>query len=759
MSDYKYIGKPRKLVEGLEKVTGVAQFGADLNLPNMVYAQLVLSPYAHAKILSVDIGGAQAMPGVLGVFRGEDVNPTGRPITSRVNATLARDKVIWRGQPVVAVVATSAQLAADAAEMVVVEYDPLPAIADLAAATHPDSPTVWENGLPKDEEDMADLHGGSADGDAEAVKLPNNVYADNHFSRGDVAQGFSAADIIIERLYKVPAIHQGYLEPHACIAQPDPLNKGLIIYSGNQGQFVVRNGVAAALKMAQHQVKVIPLAMGGSFGSKYGVMEPLAGALAMQMRRPVKLTLTRSEDFLTTMPAGGIHIQLKVGAANSGELTALQATVHLDSGNFSFGISGIVATLLGGYYKCPNAQIDCYEVNTHRPHAGAYRAPGAAHATFAIETVMDELASKLNIDPFTLRLKNAAEEGDLTGTGQPWPPVGIKFCLEQLQAHPAWQNRHKDENEGVGVAIGGWPNAVTPSSAICRVGAEGVVSLHLGSADISGVNSSFVLIAAEILGISPDEVNIIRGDTASNPFAPNAGGSQTTYSVAGAVRAAAKGARDKLLRVAADEFEAAAEDIELADSHAHVKGFPDKRISIYKLAERAQYKRGGEGPIVGEGSSAIAQNAPGFAAQLAKVRVDKETGEVTVLELVTLQDVGFAINPLMVKGQMQGGAAQGLGMALHEALIYDQEGQLLTGSFMDYRLPRAEDVPALETIPLENPSPLGPFGARGVGEPPIIPGIAAISNAIFDAVGVRLTETPFTAERVWQALQAVSVEE
>ena len=367
---------------------------------------------------------------------------------------------------------------------------------------------------------------------------------------------------------------------------------------------------------------------------------------------------------------------------------------------------------------------------------------------------MDEMAAALSLDPLAFRLQNVAEEGDLSGTGRPWPNIGLRRCLEELAQHPAWRERAaKGPDEGVGLAVGGWPSAVEPSSAICRVDNDGTVSIQVGTVDISGVNSSFVLVAAEILGVHPDQVRLIQGDTSSGPFGAASGGSQVTYAMSGAVAAAAEAAKQKLIKIAAEEFEAAAADIELAEGAARVRGVPDRTLPLSQLVRIAQSKRGGGGPIVSEGSAAVAQNAPGFVAHLLKVRVDRETGEVQPLDYVAFQDVGFALNPLLVQGQMHGGMVQGMSLGLYEAMVYDGEGQLLSGSLLDYVLPRADMVPRLETNLVNNPSPLGPFGVRGVGEPPITAGAAALANAIKDAAGVRLTRLPLRAEQVWQALR------
>jgi CO/xanthine dehydrogenase Mo-binding subunit len=345
---------------------------------------------------------------------------------------------------------------------------------------------------------------------------------------------------------------------------------------------------------------------------------------------------------------------------------------------------------------------------------------------------MNDLAEALGQDPLEFRLKNAAVNGDLMGNGDPWPSLGVKECLE--------------------LAIGGWPCGVGPAASVCRVDEDGTVRIHVGSVDISGVNSSLVLVAAEVLGVPPDQIELLQGDTTTGPIAPPSGGSQITYSVSGAVANAAQAARKKLLELAADEFEASVEDLEIKQGKVQVKGVPDRVMTVAELATKAANKPGGPGPIVGEGGSAVEANAPGFVAHLARVKIDPETGHMQLLQYVSVQDVGFALNPMLVEGQVHGGVVQGLGFGMQEQMVYDENGELLTASFMDYSIPKAPHVPQIETILVHNPSPIGPFGARGIGEPPITAGAAALGNAIKDATGVRVSELPLNSETIWRAL-------
>lgn len=751
-STFRHLGKGHRLVEGLEKITGSAKYAGDLSLPGMLHACLVLSPYAHARIVSIDADAARAAPGIVAVLTAEDLPTRDRAVNSRHSAVLAKDRVLWRGQPVVAVVGETEAAARDAADLVLVEYEPLPPIVDVRKAAMPDAPVIWPEGLPKEGADLTAAHAAVDKGEQETTGAPSNIHDEVHFARGDVERGFAEADVIIERVYCTPMVHQGYLEPHASVAEPDPYRGSVTVYTSTQGQFSVRDEVARLLSLPKHKVRVVPMTIGGGFGAKYGVIDPLVAAIAVTVKRPVRLVLTRTEDFLSTTPSPAAIVELKVGARADGALTAIQARVLMDNGVFPFTLGGIVSILLGGYYKCPNVKIDCYEVLTHKPQAGAYRAPGAPTATFAIESTIDDIARTLGRDPLEFRLQNAAETGDPMGNNDPWPHIGLKLVLERLRDHPAWKDREVGPNEGVGIAIGGWPCGMSPAASVCRVDTDGTVRVHVGSVDISGVNSSLVLVAAEILDIPPEQVELIQGDTRSGPFAGPSGGSQTTYSVAGAVANAARAVREKLFHVAADHFEASAADLELRNGMVSVKGFPDKAIPISELAAIAESRAGGPGPIVAEGGAAVSENAPGFVAHLAKVHVDPETGQVTLKQYIAIQDVGFALNPTMVAGQIHGGSVQGIGWGLYEAMVYDEYGQLLTASFMDYNLPTFDQVPDIEAVLVENPSPHGPFGARGVGEPPITAGAAAIANAIRDATGVRVTEIPIRAETLWRAM-------
>ncbi|HEU5087028.1 MAG TPA: xanthine dehydrogenase family protein molybdopterin-binding subunit, partial [Roseiflexaceae bacterium] len=664
--DFRYLGKPRKLIEGLEKITGRARYSGDMTLPGMLHAQLVLSPYAHARIVSIDVEPAMEMEGVVAVLKADDLVTRDRVMNSRHSAVLAKDKVLFRGQPVVIVVAETETIARDAADLVEIEYEPLEAVVDMVYAASDEAPVIWPEGLPSEGEDLTAAHAAVDKGNEETEGPPTNVHEESHHSRGDVEKALAEADVVIERVYRTPLVHQTYLEPHAAMAEPEA-DGGVTVYTSTQGQFSVRNEVARLLSLPRNKVTVVPMTIGGGFGAKYGLIDPLVAATALAVGAPVRLVLTRSEDFLSTTPSPATIIELTTGAKNDGTITAIKARILMDNGVFPFTLGGIVSILLGGYYKCENVQIDVYEVLTHKPQGGAYRAPGAPSATFAIESNIDEMAQALGRDPLEFRLQNAAETGDPMGNGDPWPSIGLKNVLQALQQHPAWKDRMPGKNEGVGIAVGGWPCGMSPAASVCRVGDDGTIKIHVGSVDISGVNSSLALVAAEVLQVSPDQVEIIQGDTRTGPHAGPSGGSQTTYSVSGAVANAAIAVREKLLSLAADHFEAAPADLELREGSVQVKGVPDRTVTIARLAQMAQNKRGGPGPLVGEGTAAVSENAPGFVAHLARVHVDPDTGEVELKQYVAVQDVGFALNPMLVEGQIHGVVVQSIGWAMREA--------------------------------------------------------------------------------------------
>jgi CO/xanthine dehydrogenase Mo-binding subunit len=751
MATEEIVGRWVRREDGERKVMGRAVYAGDVKASGKLHARLVVSPYAHADITSIDTTAAKAVPGVAGVFTAEDL-PLQRPEgLTRSKDPLARGRVFFEGHPVAVVLAESEEIAEDAASLVDVEYEPREVAVDPIATMQDDRELVHDRQTLGVRDD-AGAHT-SVSEHTQELPLPANCTSAQRFQRGDVEAGFQQADAVVERTYRTSWVHQSYLEPQSSVAIPDA-DGGLTIYSSTQGAFFVRSEVASALGIPERKIRVLTAEVGGAFGAKYALIDPLVAGLAWATRRPVQLVYTRSEEFLSACPAPGIIMEVKTGATADGILTALQARVIVDTGSYPGGTAGIVSLLLGGTYRFPNLRIDAYEVLTNKPGCGAYRAPGAPQACFAMEGQMEVLARQLNLDPLEFRARNAVVEGDKMPGEDTWPTIGTREVLDALRNHDAWKNRdQKGPGEGVGIAFGGWPSGTQPASALCKLNEDGTLTVVVGSSDISGTKTGFGLLAADVFGLSPDQVDIETADTGTAPFAGAAGGSKITFTVGGAVRKAAEEARQQVFGIVANELEAAPEDLEIVDGRVQVKGVPDRGMSLKDVAELSTGFGSSEGPVVGAGRNAPPVAAPGFVVHLARVHVDEDTGRVQVLDYVSVQDVGKAINPAGVYDQVYGGIAQGIGWALFESIAYDEDGRLRTGSFMDYALPSSTDVPPIDCVLVEVPYPDGPLGARGVGEPPIVAGAGAIANAIYDATGVRPTDLPMTAERVLALLQ------
>lgn len=752
MSNYKAIGKPTPVLDGREKVTGQVNYATNVNVPGMLHARFVTSPYAHATITSIDVSAATAVPGVVRVLTAQDMPAI--PPRSRNRLLLANGRVIFAGQPVALVLADSLAAAEDGVEQVWVEYDELPAAITLADALADNAPLVWPTGKPG-ETGESGAHGANVAGESDAEAAgPNNIANEFTMARGDLAAGFAAADVIIERRFTTSMVHQSYLEPMTTVAVPDAFGEGMTLYASTQAPFYCREQVARLLGVPETAVRIIPTTPGGGFGGKFFLYETLVAAAAKAAGRPVSLSLTRSEEMLAANPAPAADIWVKLGAKKDGTFTALQADVKVDSGCFPSD-HGVAAWLLGSLYQTPNQDVRYTEVLTFKVSTAAYRAPGAPQATFALESAVDEMAQQLGMDPIELRLKNASKPGDPLADGEPWPSMGMREVLQAVQSHPVYTNRAaaQAQGRGVGVAIGGWPGGTEPTSAQAQLHRDGTLHVHIGSVDLTGTPVGFVLMAAETFGLPPEKVRIIRGDTSNMPYAGATGGSKITYMLGPSVIRACEDAKQQVLTIAAEEMEADVADMEIVDGRVQVKGVPDKALDLGEIAKKTMNFGAKYAPVVGNGRHANTEGAPGFCAQIAEVEVDKETGVVTVQRLVAVQDVGQVINPLTLEGQLQGGVMQGLGWALYEEMAYDDFGTLLSGSWMDYTVPHfSHAVPEFEMVYVEVPSPHGPFGARGVGEPPIVPTAAAVANAIANVTHGRVTDLPMTPPRVLAAM-------
>ena len=749
MTGHRLLGRSSKRIDGERKITGAEKYTADLRLPGMLFARPVTSPLPHARVRSIDKDAALAIPGVVAVLTAEDL-PIRRPLSSLPGKSpLAFGEIAFAGQFVAIVLAESDQAARDAVELVEVDYEELAAVPDFETGVDESSPLARVDATDSNSDEAAAHNADAATQTAEAERPSSaNVSSTLKFERGDVNAGFAQAVKTAEVTIRSESVHQGYIEPQVAMASIDPIGE-ITIYTSTQGAFLARQRAADWLGRPVGEINVKTMAVGGGFGGKFILLEPLTAALAVAVNRPVLLEFGRTDDLAASNPAPACEITVKVGADANGRLTALQGDLTFDTGSQAGSPLQIAAILLGGYYKVENLQITGREVVTNRAPAGAYRAPGAQQATYAIESAIDDLAEALGDDPLEFRLRNCVEEGDVRPNGGAWPRIGLRATLEALRDHPAW----KDRQPGTGIAIGGWPGGVEPATSICRLDHDGKFTVVVGSADISGVNTGFQKIAAEVLGLNEEDVVVTGADTSAAPYAGASGGSKVTYTVGAAVMKAAQEARAQVLQIAAQHLEASADDLEIVDGKVQVRGVPSAGVSLKEIASMSMSFAGKYEPVYGRGQTAITESAPGFAAHLANVTVDEETGEVHVNRYVAAQDVGFAINPALVEGQMMGGVAQGIGWALHEAIEFDDSGQLVTGTLMDYVLPRSNDIPPIETILVEVASQHGPFGAKGVGEPPAIPGPATIRNAIKAASGARLSSLPMRPERVLDALQ------
>lgn len=733
MDGHTLVGRRVPRADSGAAVTGRAIYAADVKLPGMVYGKVLRSPYPHAKIRRVDTSRAVSQPGVLAVVTAADVPGEG---------VFAREEVAFEGQKVAAVAAETWEAAEEALALIEVEYEPLPAVDEVEAAIQPGAPRVR---LDAPLEEATDLRGNPL----------NNIARMNEFTAGEVERGFVAAEVVVELVFHIPALHQVYLEPHAAVARPEPGGR-VTVWSGAQGIFLARAPVAQALGWPLHRVTVIGTQVGGAFGGKNFVYaEPVAALLAVKTGRPVQVVDTRREVFLDSHPGPGCFVRAKLGARHDGTLTSLEAEVFWDGG--VAGADG-PSNRLRGLYRLPNYRIRSYGVYTNKMAPGPYRAPGAPQMAFVRESLLDELARQLGMDPLELRLKNAVEEGDVSIDGHPLPRIGFKETLQAVAAH--WAQRKglasppsslsTPKRRGWGIAAGEWTNWVGSSATSVTLNEDGTVEVITGSVDLTGTNTLFAQIAAEELGVPLEQVRVALGTTDTVPYHDTTGGSRTAYATGTTVRWACEEVKRQMIRLAADILGEEPESLEVVEGRVRMKERPEEGVSFRELAQAAI--RSAEGPILGGGKLASRPSRPAYAVQIAEVEVDAETGQIGLRRLIAAQDVGCALNPLLIEGQMQGAVVQGAGLALWEGYRYDGAGHVLNPDLVDYRIATAEDVPPIETVLVEVENPEGPYGAKGVGEPPIIPTAAAIANAVADALGVRVTELPLTPERVLAAI-------
>jgi CO/xanthine dehydrogenase Mo-binding subunit len=743
MTEHSSLGKSLPRVDAVDKVTGRALFSADIILPNMLHGRILRSPYAHAKIKRIETAGAHAREGVMSVITSVDVPglQSSREVPDPELPCLAKGKAIFEGQPVAAIAAINSHIAEEALDLIEVEYEELPSVTDILDAMRPNAPIIHES-----------LRAQNLTGKEDT---PSNIFYYMKFLRGDLEAGFRKADIVLENTFRTQTVHQGHLEPRAAVADVAPDGK-ITIWTDNQSIFKVRELVAEYLRMPLSRIKVMPIEVGGGFGGKlHQQLSPIAALLALKTGRPVRMVMTRAEVFKATRPSPATVITIKMGATKDGFLTAADVRMIYDFGA-STGMPGLDAIHLGfnllNPYRIPNYKIEGYDVVTNKAPSGPYRAPGAAQAAFAVESQMDLLARELGMDPLEFRLKNAVVKGDLSMHGLPYGEIGFKETLKRMAGYLAEREKPEGENRGRGVACGLWSTVSMGSAAHINVNTDGSIVLVIGATDISGTRTAFAQIVAEEFGIPLNEVTVVLGDTETAPFASISVGSMTTRSTGKAVYRACQDVKGQLCRKAAVRMKVEAGDVEFMRGRVQLKDSPEKSMTLAELALE-NFSLPSAGPITGSGcSEPLGKPTPVFAVEAADVEVDKETGKVRVLSYAVAQDTGLAINPAIVEGQIQGAVAQGIGWALTEGYVFE-DGVMKNPTFLDYRMPIAADVPFIDTLLVEVASDVTPYGIRGVGEPPMVPTLATISNAIHSAAGVRLRELPMTPEAVLSAMK------
>ena len=738
--DFKVVGHVKTRPDGIDKVTGRAKFGADMFAPGMLHAKVLRSPHAHARIKSIDTSKAEALPGVKAVVTAADFpdNPDLLANEELVNIrynVMARGKVLYDGHAVAAVAAINPRVARQALKLIDVDYEVLPHVVDVERAMAPDAPILHE-----------DLRT-NGEGDAQT-----NVARTIEIGHGDVDAGFKEADFIVERTFTAGAAHQGYIEPHACLANVSGDGSGEI-WCCTQGHFMVRDFCAQICGMEVSKLRVTASEIGGGFGGKTTIfIEPVALALSRKTGRPVKLVMTRDEVFRATGPTASSSTHIKMGCTKDGVITAAYAELHYQGGAFPGAPSDMGAMTAFACYQPKAVKALGWDVVTNRPKQAAYRAPGAPMAAFAVESVVEELAAKIGMDPIDFRLKNAATSGSRSSYGPTYSDIGLVETLEAAKAHPNYSIA-LGPNQGRGVASGFWFNFGGQTAVSLNVNIDGSVALSVGTPDIGGSRASMCAMAAEELGIPYENVQTIIADTGSLGYNDVTDGSRVTFASGLATIEAARNAKKVLCERAAKIWGIPEDAVKWEDGCAVPAGpnageFPP--LSIKELAAQA-----GEtgGPIAGHYEISADGAGPSFATHIVDAEVDRETGRITILRYLIVQDAGKAVSPTYVEGQMQGGAVQGIGWALNEEYIYNDKGLLENPGFLDYRIPVASDLPMIDTQIVEVPNPGHPYGVRGVGETSIVPPLGAVANAVAAATGTRPQELPVSPPRLLKLMK------
>ena len=735
--------------DGADKVTGRATYGADFSMPGQLVGKILRSPHAHARIVSIDTSKARALAGVKAVVTAADfpdlaseMHEGGEQASNLRDLSLnvmARDKALYDGHAVAAVAAVSAEVAEEALSRIKVTYEVLPHVTEVEDAMAPGAPLLHDHLF--------------TEGLGARPSAPSNIAQRHNSVRGDVAQAFAGADVVIEQRYVTQAVHQGYIEPHACVAAWAEDGR-CEVWSSSQGQFMVRTYCAKVLGLEISDIRVTPAEIGGGFGGKTTVyLEPVALALSRASGFPVKMVMAREDVFRATGPTSGAVMYVKLGAKADGTITAATVELKFQAGAFPGSPVGAACMTALACYDIANFTVTGWDVVTNTPKVAAYRAPGAPIAAFAVESAVDELARKLNLDPIAIREKNAVRDGTKASYGPTYRDIGYVETLAAIRDSEHYK-APLGPNQGRGVAAGFWFNVGGESTAAVHIGEDGSAVVVTGNPDIGGSRASMAMMAAEALGLPVERVRPMIADTASIGYSMLTGGSRTTFATGMAVVQAAQKVVAELKARAAKLWEVAPDQVEWKGGQAVCLDAtkPDRKPLTLEALAAQSAKTGG--PISAQVSLNAQGAGPGFGVHVCDVEVDPETGQVSIVRYTAAQDVGRAIHPSYVEGQVQGGVAQGVGWALNEAYIFDANGRMENPGFLDYRMPVASDLPMLDTILVEVPNPRHPYGAKGVGEVPIVPPLAAVANALRDATGVRMPELPLSPPKVLAALDA-----
>ncbi len=737
------------------KVTGEYVYGMDFTVPGMLHGKVLRSPHPHARLVEIDIRKAEALPGVRAILTGQDVPDVMLPGVVRDQRPLARERVRYAGEPVALIAATRPEIAEEAARLIEVKYEPLPIVADAEAAMQPGAPLLHENWA-------------SYKAEAGLVR-EGNICCHSTLRKGDVTRGFAEADSIFENRFATESVHQAHVEPRVAIGVVDAAGR-VTVYSNTQLPYWIRTNVAHVMGVSESDVRIVPTGIGGGFGSKlYPQLEPLVALLAHKAGRPVRIVTPLEEELMAGLPRHPCMLYLKTGVKKDSTIIVHEARMILDTGAYAGSgpeLASVGCLVLAGPYRIPHIQIDAYAVHTNKTNFGAYRGPSGPQANFALESHMDIVAEKLGLDPLDFRLRNIVEEGDEAANGQILRGVGMRECLEKAAAAIEW-HKPAGPSRGKGLACGWWTTTGGSSGCLAKLDVDGKVVVTVGTQEIGtgAIMAGVPQIVAEEMGVDLDDVHIVVADTASGPWDFGSQGSRTLFNVGRAAQFACADLTRQITELAGDMLEVSAGDLELRDGAVVVKGVPDRRISLADVAQKSVDSKGGlhargvsyPEPATYDKTRMLsclypAFHYPSFHCHAAEVEVDAGTGEVTVVRYAAAHDVGYAVNPILVEGQIHGGVVQGIGMALMEEIVY-QDGHVLNNNWTDYKLPTLADAPDVQAIIVQHPGEGGPFGAKGIGESPVIEPPGALANAVYHASGARLTSLPLTGEKILWALR------